>query len=51
MCENKLGQPAYLIILLSLLCNVSHPGFETVDASTCALGICVMGLFVFLKYI
>lgn len=29
MCKNKLGEPVYLIILLFLLCNVSHAGFET----------------------
>jgi len=57
MCKNKLGEPVYLIILLFLLCNVSHAGFETnIDAllANVRWGICVRGFFVFcfcFKYI
>lgn len=32
MCKNKLGEPVYLINSLFLLCNMSHTGFETIDA-------------------
>lgn len=53
MCKNKLGEPVYLIILLFLLCNASHAGFETIDALLANVhqGICVTGFFGFLKII
>lgn len=52
MCKNKLGEPVYLIILLFLLCTVSHAGFETIDALLANVhqGICVTRFFGFLFF-